>query len=117
MPDGKAKGALREYVDDVTGTSAARTVRKAARSIADHVRKAVITTDPPRKKGPARGGQSDGGGAGGSWETGGKIRKTGPANLHAGERVIPRSKVKKVERLMRKSKMRMTNKRRGSSGR
>jgi len=42
-----------------------------------------------------------------SYKRGGKVRKTGPANLHRGERVIPRGKVKKVERMMKKSKMRM----------
>ena len=42
-----------------------------------------------------------------SYKRGGKVRKTGGANLHKGERVIPRGKVKKVERMMRKSKMRM----------
>ena len=42
-----------------------------------------------------------------SLRKGGKVRKDGPANLHKGERVIPRSKVKRVEKMMRKSKMRM----------
>lgn len=52
-----------------------------------------------------------------SLRTGGKVRKTGPVNVHEGERVVPKSKVRKVERMMRKGKMRMTNKRRKSSGR
>jgi hypothetical protein len=38
---------------------------------------------------------------------GGKVRKTGPAVVHRGERVIPKSKVKRVEKLMRKNKVRM----------
>lgn len=42
-----------------------------------------------------------------SYKRGGKVRKTGTANLHKGERVIPRGKVKRVEKMMRKSKMRM----------
>jgi SLT domain-containing protein len=51
-----------------------------------------------------------------SYKRGGKVRSTGPANLHKNERVIPANKVKRVEKMMRKSKMRLTNKRR-SSGR
>jgi hypothetical protein len=42
-----------------------------------------------------------------SYKRGGKTRKTGLANLHKGERVIPKSKVKRVEKMMRKKKMRM----------
>lgn len=42
-----------------------------------------------------------------SFKRGGKTRKTGLARLHKGERVIPRGKVKRVEKMMRKSKMRM----------
>ena len=42
-----------------------------------------------------------------SYKRGGKTRKTGMALLHKGERVIPRGKVKKVEKMMRKKKMRM----------
>lgn len=42
-----------------------------------------------------------------SYRDGGKTRKTGLARLHKGERVIPRGKVKKVEKLMRSKKMRM----------
>ena len=38
---------------------------------------------------------------------GGKVRKTGPAILHKNERVIPANKRRKVERLMKRSKMRM----------
>lgn len=42
---------------------------------------------------------------------GGKVRKTGPAYLHKGERVIPADKRKKVERLMKRSKTRQTGRR------
>lgn len=42
-----------------------------------------------------------------SYKRGGKVRKTGPANLHKGERVVPRGKVKAVEKSMRRMKMRM----------
>jgi hypothetical protein len=42
-----------------------------------------------------------------SYKRGGKTRKAGPANLHKGERVIPKGKVKRVEKMMRKAKMRM----------
>ena len=42
-----------------------------------------------------------------SYKRGGKTRKTGIANLHKGERIIPRGKVKRVEKMMRKAKMRM----------
>ena len=42
-----------------------------------------------------------------SYKRGGKTRKTGPANLHKGERIIPKGKVKRVEKMMRKAKMRM----------
>lgn len=42
-----------------------------------------------------------------SFKRGGKVRKTGLANLHKNERVIPSGKRKKVERLMKRSKMRM----------
>ena len=45
------------------------------------------------------------------YKRGGKVRKTGSATVHKGERVIPRSKVKRVEKLMRGKKMRMTNRR------
>jgi len=38
---------------------------------------------------------------------GGKVRKTGGAVVHKGERVIPKGKVKRVEKMMRKAKMRM----------
>lgn len=41
-----------------------------------------------------------------SYRKGGKIRKTGVKNLHRGERVIPKSKVKRVDNMMRKAKMR-----------
>ena len=39
-----------------------------------------------------------------SYRHGGKVRKTGLARLHKGEKVIPRGKVKKVTRAMRRSK-------------
>ena len=42
-----------------------------------------------------------------AYKRGGKVRRTGPAIVHKGERVIPAGKRKKVERLMKKSKMRM----------
>ena len=42
-----------------------------------------------------------------SYKRGGKTRKTGIANLHKGERIIPKGKVKRVEKMMRKAKMRM----------
>jgi len=41
------------------------------------------------------------------YKRGGKVRKTGAALVHKGERVIPRGKVKRVERLMKRNKMRM----------
>lgn len=41
------------------------------------------------------------------YRTGGKVRKTGHAVVHKGERVIPRSKVKAVEGMMKRKKMRM----------
>ena len=41
------------------------------------------------------------------YKRGGKVRKTGPAIVHRGERVIPAGKRKKVERLMKRNKMRM----------
>ena len=37
-----------------------------------------------------------------SYKKGGKVHKTGLARLHKGERVIPKSKVHKVEKAMRK---------------
>lgn len=42
-----------------------------------------------------------------SYKRGGKVRKTGLARLHSGERVIPRGKVKKVERMMKSKRMKM----------
>ena len=42
-----------------------------------------------------------------AYKRGGKVRKTGGAVVHKGERVIPAGKVKRVEKLMRKAKMRM----------
>jgi hypothetical protein len=41
------------------------------------------------------------------YKRGGKVRKTEKALVHKGERVIPKSKVKRVEKMMRKKKMRM----------
>jgi hypothetical protein len=41
------------------------------------------------------------------YRKGGKVRKTGPAIVHRGERVIPAGKVKRVEKMMKRSKMRM----------
>jgi hypothetical protein len=41
------------------------------------------------------------------YRKGGKVRKTGKAVLHAGERVIPKGKRKKVERMMKREGMRM----------
>ena len=41
------------------------------------------------------------------YKRGGKVRKTGGAIVHKGERVIPKGKVKRVEKMMRKKKMRM----------
>lgn len=43
------------------------------------------------------------------FKRGGKVRKTGRAILHAGERVIPAGKVRRVERLMKRAKMRKTD--------
>jgi SLT domain-containing protein len=42
-----------------------------------------------------------------AYKRGGKVRKTGIAMLHKAERVIPRGKAKRVEKMMRKAKMRM----------
>jgi hypothetical protein len=52
-----------------------------------------------------------------SYHTGGKVRSTGPAVLKRGERVIPASKRKKVERSMKREGMSLTNKKRSSKGR
>ncbi len=41
------------------------------------------------------------------FKRGGKVRKTGIAKVHKNERVIPAGKVKRVEKMMRKAKMRM----------
>jgi hypothetical protein len=52
------------------------------------------------------------------YRKGGKVRKTGRAIVHKNERVIPASKRKKAEKVMRKAGMRLTNKKgRKSSGR
>ena len=48
-----------------------------------------------------------------TYHSGGKVRKGGNARLLKGERVIPRSKVKRVEKLMKRSKMRMKSSGRG----
>ena len=47
-----------------------------------------------------------------SYHKGGRVKKTGPAVLKRGERVIPASKRKKAERLMKRSGMSLTNKNR-----
>lgn len=36
-----------------------------------------------------------------SYKKGGKVRRTGLARVHKGERVIPKAKVKRVEKLMK----------------
>ena len=41
------------------------------------------------------------------YKRGGRVRKTGIAKVHRGERVIPAGKRKKVERLMKRAGMRM----------
>jgi len=41
------------------------------------------------------------------YRRGGKVRKTGLAKVHKNERVIPRGKVKRVEKLMKRNKIRM----------
>ena len=51
------------------------------------------------------------------YRAGGRVRKTGPAVVHRGERVIPASKRKKAEKVMRRAGMRLTNKGRKSRGR
>jgi SLT domain-containing protein len=45
-----------------------------------------------------------------AYKRGGKVKRTGPALTHKNERVIPAGKRKKVERLMKKSRMKMTDK-------
>lgn len=45
-----------------------------------------------------------------AYRQGGKVRKTGPAIVHRNERVIPASKRKKAERLMKRGGMSLTNK-------
>jgi hypothetical protein len=40
---------------------------------------------------------------------GGKVRKTAETKVHKGERVIPASKVKRVDRMMKRKGMRKTN--------
>lgn len=47
------------------------------------------------------------------YHKGGKVRKTGPAVLKRNERVIPASKRKKAEKVLRKAGMSLTNKRHG----
>ena len=47
------------------------------------------------------------------YKRGGRVRKTGPAIVHKDERVIPASKRKKAEKVMRKAGMSLTNKKRG----
>jgi hypothetical protein len=48
-----------------------------------------------------------------AYKRGGKVRKTGHAIVHKNERVIPASKRKKAEKVMRKAGMSLTNKKRG----
>ena len=48
-----------------------------------------------------------------AYRTGGRVKKTGPAVVHRGERVIPASKRKKAEKVLRKAGMSLTNKKRG----
>jgi SLT domain-containing protein len=53
-----------------------------------------------------------------AYKRGGKVRKTGPAIVHRGERVIPAGKRRKAEKAMKRAGMRLTNKKgRKSSGR
>lgn len=47
------------------------------------------------------------------YHRGGKVRKTGPAVLKRNERVIPASKRKKAEKVLRKAGMSLTNNRHG----
>jgi len=49
------------------------------------------------------------------YHKGGKVRKTGRAVVKRNERVIPSGKRKKVEKLMKRSGMSLTNKKRGES--
>ena len=49
------------------------------------------------------------------YHRGGKVRKTGPAIVKRGESVIPAGKRKKVERLMKRKGMKLTNKKRSKS--
>ena len=51
------------------------------------------------------------------YHRGGKVRKTGPAILKRGERVIPASKRKAVERSMKREGVSLTNKKRGKGRR
>ena len=46
-----------------------------------------------------------------AYHSGGRVRKGGSARLLKGERVIPRGKRKKVERLMKREGMRMKSRR------
>lgn len=52
-----------------------------------------------------------------AYRKGGKVRKTGPAIVHRGERVVPADKRKKVERSMKREGMSLTNRKRKSKGR
>ena len=47
------------------------------------------------------------------YHKGGKVRKTGPAVLKRGERVIPAGKRKKAEKVLRRAGMSLTSKKRG----
>ena len=48
-----------------------------------------------------------------SYHRGGKVRKGGKARLLKGERIIPKGKTKRVEKMMRKAKMRMKSRKGG----
>jgi hypothetical protein len=51
------------------------------------------------------------------YRKGGKVRKTGRIKIRADERVIPAKKRKKVERLMKRAGMKLTDKKRPSKKR
>ncbi len=51
------------------------------------------------------------------YRKGGKVRKTGPAIVHRGERVVPADKRKKVERSMKREGISLTNRKRKSKAR
>lgn len=86
---------------DTTGTRIKRAAGAAGRSLSSSGQSMMAAS---RDEAASRSGPV-------SYKRGGKVRKTGTANLHSGERVIPKGKVKRVEKMMRKSKMRMKAKR------